>query len=156
MTISIQISATESLQIGAPYNLGISPASAPARVIYGQFNAAQPLQLPGTVSLDSLLSEFEADHEMSEHLADARKTLSETLYSDEPHTFSALRLKAGLSQLQLAQKVGTSQSYVARIEAGQTDPGTDQIARIAEALAADEVTIYQAIRHQRITREITR
>lgn len=153
MTISLPISASESFQIGVTSSP--SPASAPARVIFAQFNASQPAPLPNTVSLDSLLSEFEADQGMAIHMAEARQELAESLYADEPNTFSVLRLRAGLSQSQLAESVGTSQSYIARIEAGKTDPGTDQIARIAEALHAEESAIYQAIRHQRTTREIT-
>ena len=44
------------------------------------------------------------------------------------------RLAAGLSQTQLAEKIGTAQSHIALIEQGKNDPGTDLITRIAEAL----------------------
>ncbi len=36
-----------------------------------------------------------------------------------------LRTKAGLSQQQLAEQIGISQSMIARIEAGERDPSTD-------------------------------
>jgi transcriptional regulator with XRE-family HTH domain len=43
------------------------------------------------------------------------------------------RSKAGLSQRELALRAGTSQSVVARIEAGQTRPGSDTLSRLLAA-----------------------
>lgn len=40
------------------------------------------------------------------------------------------RSRAGLSQRELAQRAGTSQSVVARIERGQTDPGAATLERL--------------------------
>ena len=43
------------------------------------------------------------------------------------------RTRAGLSQTQLARKMKTSQSYVARIEGGKVRPSTDALERFAKA-----------------------
>lgn len=43
------------------------------------------------------------------------------------------RLRAGLSQAELAERMGTSQSAIARLENGQTLPSTKTILRYAEA-----------------------
>lgn len=43
------------------------------------------------------------------------------------------RLRAGLSQAELAARMRTSQSAVARLESGQTLPSTKTILRFAEA-----------------------
>ena len=43
------------------------------------------------------------------------------------------RLRAGLSQAELADRMGTSQSTIARLENGQTLPGTKAILRYAKA-----------------------
>ena len=43
------------------------------------------------------------------------------------------RSRAGLSQRELALRAGTSQSVVARIEAGQTGPGTETLSRLLAA-----------------------
>lgn len=43
------------------------------------------------------------------------------------------RARAGLSQNQLAQRMKTSQSYVARIESGKVRPSTGALARFARA-----------------------
>jgi ribosome-binding protein aMBF1 (putative translation factor) len=43
------------------------------------------------------------------------------------------RIRAGLSQAELAVRMGTSQSAVARLESGQTLPSTKTLVRFAEA-----------------------
>ena len=43
------------------------------------------------------------------------------------------RTRAGLSQTQLARRMKTSQSYVARIEGGKVRPSTDALERFAHA-----------------------
>jgi len=43
------------------------------------------------------------------------------------------RLRAGLSQAELAERMGTSQSAIARLESGQTFPSTRTLLRFAEA-----------------------
>jgi ribosome-binding protein aMBF1 (putative translation factor) len=43
------------------------------------------------------------------------------------------RLRAGLSQAELAARMGTSQSTIARLEGGQTLPSTKTLLRYAEA-----------------------
>lgn len=43
------------------------------------------------------------------------------------------RLRAGLTQRDLAQRAGTSQSVVARIEQGRSDPSTATLARLLAA-----------------------
>ena len=56
---------------------------------------------------------------------------------------------AGLSQAKLAERANATQSYVARIEAGTLDPGTDMLARLARALGVSEETVFSAVRSQR-------
>ena len=139
------ISAEESWPIGSP---SAPETSWNSQVIYREFGASRPLPLANSVSLASVITEFESDPEMAQQIASARKTLAQTIYSDEPDTLSALRLAAGFSQSQLANAIGTSQPHIARIERGQTDPGTSLISRIAGALGVDETRAYLAIRRQ--------
>jgi transcriptional regulator with XRE-family HTH domain len=44
------------------------------------------------------------------------------------------RLRRGISQAELARRAHTSQSAVARIEAGRTSPTVDTLERLADAL----------------------
>ena len=43
------------------------------------------------------------------------------------------RVRAGLSQAELAARMGTSQSAIARLESGQTLPSTKSLVRYAQA-----------------------
>ncbi|MBL8446727.1 MAG: helix-turn-helix transcriptional regulator [Zoogloeaceae bacterium] len=148
MTISTATLPEESLQTGVPS----SPASRNGVVIVKEFNAARPLPLPSTVSLDALLDSFGQDSELQAAMSEARREMAATVYADEVESLSALRLRAGLSQAQLAARMNTSQSYVARVESGTTDPGTDTVSRMAEALGVDEGVAFKAVRYQRETR----
>src|SRR5215211_1571128 len=47
------------------------------------------------------------------------------------------RVKAGLSQRELARRAGTAQSVVARIERGQTSPTIDTLERLMAATGHD-------------------
>jgi transcriptional regulator with XRE-family HTH domain len=90
---------------------------------------------------------------MAVRLAEARRAIGVQLHADSPESLASLRVAAGLSQAQLAQKIGSSQSHIACIELGRTDPGTDVIERIAAALSAQGERIYRAIRAKRSTSE---
>jgi transcriptional regulator with XRE-family HTH domain len=48
-------------------------------------------------------------------------------------TLIEARNRAGLSQAQLAKRMRTSQSYIARIESGQVQPSANALARFAHA-----------------------
>jgi transcriptional regulator with XRE-family HTH domain len=62
---------------------------------------------------------------------DAYESLEEEFQLAE--ALIAARTRAGLSQTQLAERMHTSQSYVARLEGGKVHPSTDALARFAKA-----------------------
>lgn len=150
MTTSTPISREESSVIGTDSES--ATATNVNNVIYREFNVASPETLPNTSPIEDLVAEFEADADMVTRMAQARRNLSATLYNDEAHSFSALRLAAGLSQVQLAERAETTQSHIARIEAGKNDPSTEMVVRIARALGVDEALVFRAIRYQIDTR----
>ena len=47
------------------------------------------------------------------------------------------RVRAGLSQSELAARMGTSQSAIARLESGQSLPSTKTLLRFAEATGSE-------------------
>lgn len=51
----------------------------------------------------------------------------------------ALRVRAGISQSELARRIGTTQSAVARLEGGGVFPTIATLERVAEALGAELV-----------------
>lgn len=48
-------------------------------------------------------------------------------------TFIAARAKSGLTQEQIAERMGTKQSYVARLESGRTLPSVRTLQKFASA-----------------------
>lgn len=152
MTTMTRPLPSESLPIGW---LSCDSASAPGKVIYAEFsNPGAPIA-DGNLSVDELVAAIKSKRpQVASKLDSARKLLAEKLYADEPDVFSALRLKSGLSQAELARRAHTQQPYIARIEAGATDPGTDSIANLATALGVAPETVFSAIRRQRVTRGV--
>ena len=55
------------------------------------------------------------------------------------------RSRAGLSQAQLARRMKTSQSYIARIESGQVTPSTSALERYAEATRSRLKIIFEPV-----------
>ncbi len=53
-----------------------------------------------------------------------------------------LREKRGLSQRELAERLGTTQSAVARLEAGNVSPSLPTLDKVAEALAVELVVSF--------------
>ena len=51
----------------------------------------------------------------------------------------ALREKRGLSQRELAERLGTTQSAIARLEAGNVSPSLPTLDKVAEALGVELV-----------------
>jgi ribosome-binding protein aMBF1 (putative translation factor) len=54
----------------------------------------------------------------------------------------ALREKRGLSQRELAELLGTTQSAVARLEAGNVSPSLPTLEKVAEALGVELVVSF--------------
>jgi ribosome-binding protein aMBF1 (putative translation factor) len=53
-----------------------------------------------------------------------------------------LREKRGLSQRELAERIGTTQSAVARLEAGNVSPSLPTLDKVAEALGVELVVSF--------------
>jgi len=87
-----------------------------------------------SVDIDDLVAEFQQ----------GRQWVAETFYQDRPH-LAQLRLSKGWSQLELAQRASTSQSYVARLERGKIDPQISTVRKIAEALGVSMETLAHAL-----------
>ena len=87
-------------------------------------------------------------------MAEARRQFGKTVADGESVSLRSLRLEAGLSQDQLAVKCVTAQSHIAKIELGQTDPGTDTIVRIAESIGQPAERVFAAVRAQRSKRNV--
>lgn len=135
----------ELLLTGTPHS---QPSNSGGNIYKFEVRAPIPYKIPNTISIDSLVSEFETDPDMALHLALSRKQIADDVYKAKEGTLTFLRLKAGLSQAKLAEKIGTSQPYIAKIEAGKNDPSTDMIGKIANALNVEPQNVFSVIYNQ--------
>jgi len=79
--------------------------------------------------LDRMTPEERAEHDAySEHFRRVDQLASEVI---------GLRLKHGLTQVQLAERCGIDQAEISRIETGNGNPTARTLERIADALDAD-------------------
>jgi transcriptional regulator with XRE-family HTH domain len=56
-----------------------------------------------------------------------------------------MRLRAGLSQRELAERIGSTQSAVARMERGDAEPRFCTLEKLAEALSQDLLVYVKAV-----------
>lgn len=93
--------------------------------------------------LDDFIAELESDPENREGFAAARRELA-TEMGEDNISLPVLRLRAGLSQSELAKAIGTSQAAVSRIEAGEQEPRLETLRKLSAALGVDMNTLNQA------------
>jgi DNA-binding Xre family transcriptional regulator len=104
---------------------------------------------PGTEDdLDSLIRSLsEKSPQFAEHLMNTRKKLA-PLATDLAgrHTFTSLRMATGLTQRDLAEKIGQQQSNISLLESGQrTDIKRQTMIKLCNALSCDMNTLNDAI-----------
>jgi len=75
----------------------------------------------------------------------ARRRIADALPEATAFSLAKLRLRAGLSQADLAEKLETQQPAIARLEKGNIDPTYTTIAKLAAALKVDVADICAAI-----------
>lgn len=98
--------------------------------------------------IDQVIESFEKDPKRALALKAARVRLSKEV-SQTP-TLASLRLGAGLSQLELAKKLGNSQPSYSKIEAGKTDVLFSTFELLKEILNVSRDELATAIENSRI------
>jgi ribosome-binding protein aMBF1 (putative translation factor) len=88
----------------------------------------------GFVDIDVLVEEQELDPVSRQAIKAGREAVADNYYNTEPKTLAWYRLKKGWSQKELAGRMKTSQSYIARLEAGEIDPQVSTLRRLAGVL----------------------
>jgi DNA-binding XRE family transcriptional regulator len=101
----------------------------------------------GYKEIDSLIFEREKDLTRSKALSKARERLAATLNSSEEVNLSILRLRAGLSQHLLAEKIGNSQPSYSKIEAGRTEIMFSTFEKLVEVLGVSRDELSLAIKN---------
>ena len=110
-----------------------------------ELTAEQPSLLPrDAVDIDDLLAELVTTPHGANAIADGRKWVAENFYSGSA-SLAALRLQRGWSQAELARQVGTSQSYIGRLEKNVIDPQLSTVRKIARALGVPVAAVDEAL-----------
>lgn len=87
----------------------------------------------GYTNISTIVAKNEQNPRRAALIAQSRRKIAERISSDE-QTLAALRLKRGLSQLQLAELIGTQQPNIARLEKGGVDPSLSTMKKLSSAL----------------------
>jgi ribosome-binding protein aMBF1 (putative translation factor) len=99
----------------------------------------------GFVDIDALVEQAEQDPGTKQAVAVGRRAVADNYYANQPRMLAYYRLQKGWSQKELASRLGTSQSYIARLEAGSIDPQVSTLKRLAAALEVQPSTLLDAI-----------
>lgn len=99
----------------------------------------------GFADIDSLVEAQESDPASRAAIEQGRRVVAEQYYSKTPKGLAALRLGRGWSQKELARHLGTSQSYVARLEAGGLDPQLSTTRRLAAVFGVNAAEMLDAL-----------
>ena len=127
---------------------GTAGNAASAPWLIREVNMAQPSVVsPGAVDIDDLLAEFEASPKAAKAVAKGRQWVAKTFYGGGT-SLAALRLQHGWSQAELARQVGTSQSYIGRLEKGGIDPQLSTVRKIALVLGVPVTALVDALTPQ--------
>lgn len=99
------------------------------------------------ISISDRITRLERDPKRARALQAARQRLAQLTDQANPghRSLASLRLAAGLSQAQLAEKIGTQQSNVSRWERDPSDLRATSIAKLADALSVEPSVILTAI-----------
>lgn len=98
----------------------------------------------GFVDIDALVEQAEQDPVTKQAIAAGRVAIAENHYSSH-RPLSYYRLRNGWSQKELAARMGTSQSYIARLEAGDIDPQVSTLQRLAAVFDVQASVLLDAI-----------
>jgi len=107
------------------------------KVVHLQTEPAPPALAEGYSRHSDRIKKLEADPRKAKALAAARAEISEETRKIEGHSLRTRRLELGLSQIMLAELIGSSQSHIARIERGTENLQIQTCRRLCAALKVD-------------------
>ena len=78
-------------------------------------------------------------------LSEGRKWVADAFFEEKPISLKVLRMRAGYSQAQLAEKISMSQPNICEFEAGKSKPSVNTLQRLADALGTSADVILKSI-----------
>lgn len=113
-------------------------------VVLAPVTVAAPLPA-GFLDIDQLVEEAEQHPATRDAIAAGRQAVAGSYYADQPRSLAWYRLKRGWSQKELAARMSTSQSYIARLEAGDIDPQVSTLTRLASVFGVSAAELLDAL-----------
>ncbi|MGQ7957654.1 helix-turn-helix domain-containing protein [Pseudomonas sp. SP16.1] len=101
-------------------------------------------------SISAFILDIEKEKEHKDGIAKARKWVAETQYAGSKKTLKLIRMSKGLSQKALGDLTGTSQSHIARIEAGREDVRLSTLKKLSQALGLTLDELSQLIENKEL------
>jgi DNA-binding XRE family transcriptional regulator len=134
------------------------PITETDRAVVVEMLAPAPENIPdGFLSIDEFekdfVAGFDSEPDGRAELAKGRKWVADKFYGEDGETIRSLRLHKGMSQVDLAELLGTSQSHIARVESGSENPLLATCRRLCNALEIDMNTLDNAMKLQEAIRE---
>ena len=102
----------------------------------------------GFVDIDVLVEQAEKDPDTRRAIKAGRQSVAANYYAKGPQSLAFYRLRHGWSQKELAGRLGTSQSYIARLEAGNIDPQVSTLRRLATVLDVQPAVLLNSMTHR--------
>lgn len=129
------------------------PITETDRAVVVKMLAPAPEDIPeGFLSIDEFEKEFVARHETEEEgraeLKKGREWVADKFFGQDGDTIRSFRLRKGMSQVDVAKMLGTSQPHVARIESGSENPLLATCRRLCRALDIDMNSLDKAMKLQ--------
>lgn len=123
--------------------------------IFNQSDVELSLLTSDTESVDAedFLNQLIEQHSLSDQMPAARAWVAEEVYAGR-NTIAALRLKAGLTQSQLAKMLDAPQSSISRLEAGRENPSFERAKKMADALRVTLDEFYLAFELTRTEHQV--
>lgn len=111
---------------------------------YGGWDDANHMSHPHSYSLDEVENILKkAGWEKS--LKKANQKIGKAMLK-EKLSLKSLRLSAGLSQQELAEKINVNQYIISHYENGKNKPGYDAIVKLVKILKTDYNTLFEALK----------
>lgn len=132
-TASSGLRFTTAFQHGEQGGLGTESAGTSASVFFvvasvtkNQVSAKEPSDLIQDLLGKGLIQESD--------ISKGRQWVAGAFFEGQPESLKTLRLKAGFSQAQLAERISMSQPNICEFEAGKRKPSTDTLIKLSDAL----------------------
>ena len=139
--------ASSGCQFSNPVFLGNITTSAATNFAGLFINILQVAQKQNkSKDIDNFIDELLAqDPKLESDLHAGRKLVADVLYGENPDSLKVLRLRAGYSQAQLAEKIHMKQPNICELEAGKRKPNIETLKKLADALDTTTDLILKSI-----------